>query len=117
MQMKNQLEINLFKNQSNKENQKNLKTIGDVEFNSIYKVIKDQAGEAKAKMFVNRQYRAFDRSLRNKLELEFNKQIGLGRTIEQAKTYIDENQDTIAEKQFESWVDASITLAETTYLQ
>ena len=84
---------------------------------SLYGLIKKKKGEAKAKMFVNRQYRAFDRSLRNKLELEFNKQIGLGRTIEQAKTYIDENQDTIAEKQFESWVDASITLAETTYLQ
>ena len=84
---------------------------------SLYGLIKKKKGEAKAKMFVNRQYRAFDRILRNKLELEFNKQIGLGRTIEQAKTYIDENQDTIAEKQFESWVDASITLAETTYLQ
>ena len=84
---------------------------------SIYESIKQKKGEAKAKMFVNRQYRTFDRLLRNKLELEFNKQIGLGRTIEQAKTYIDENQDTIAEKQFESWVDASITLAETTYLQ
>lgn len=84
---------------------------------SIYEVIKQKKGEAKAKMFVNRQYRTFDRLLTNKLELEFNKQIGLGRTIEQAKTYIDENQDTIAEKQFQSWVDASITLAETTYLK
>ena len=90
---------------------------GDMPGDSLYGSIKKKKGEAKAKMFVNRQYRAFDRSLRNKLELEFNKQIGLGRTIEQAKTYIDENQDTIAEKQFESWVDASITLAETTYLQ
>jgi len=90
---------------------------GDMPGDSLYGLIKKKKGEAKAKMFVNRQYRAFDRSLRNKLELEFNKQIGLGRTIEQAKTYIDENQDTIAEKQFESWVDASITLAETTYLQ
>jgi hypothetical protein len=85
--------------------------------NSLYADIKQKKGEAKAKMFVNRQYRAFDRSLRNKLELEFNKQVGLGRTIEQAKQYIDENQDTIAEKEFESWVDASITLAETTYLR
>ena len=84
---------------------------------SLYGLIKKKKGEAKAKMFVNKQHRAFDRLLRNKLELEFNKQIGLGRTIEQAKIYIDENQDTIAEKQFESWVDASIALAETTYLQ
>lgn len=90
---------------------------GDMPGDSLYGLIKKKKGEAKAKMFVNRQHRAFDRSLRNKLELEFNKQIGLGRTIEQAKIYIDENQDTIAEKQFESWVDASIALAETTYLQ
>ena len=84
---------------------------------SIYESIKQKKGEAKAKMFVNRQYRTFDRLLTNKLELEFNKQIGLGKTIEQTKTYIEENQDTIAEKVFESWVDTSITLAETTYLQ
>ena len=84
---------------------------------SLYADIKKKKGEAKAKMFVNRQYRTFDRILRNKLELEFNKQIGLGRSIEQAKQYIDENQDTIAEKEFESWVDASIILAETTYLK
>jgi hypothetical protein len=84
---------------------------------SIYESIKQKKGEAKAKMFVNRQYRTFDRLLTNKLELEFNKQIGLGNTIEQTKTYIEENQDTIAEKVFESWVDTSITLAETTYLQ
>lgn len=90
---------------------------GDTPGDSLYGLIKKKKGEAKAKMFVNRQHRAFDRLLRNKLELEFNKQIGLGRTIEQAKIYIDENQDTIAEKQFESWVDASIALAETTYLQ
>jgi hypothetical protein len=90
---------------------------GDTAADSLYGLIKKKKGEAKAKMFVNKQYRAFDRLLRNKLELEFNKQIGSGRTIEQAKIYIDENQDTIAEKQFESWVDASITLAETTYLQ
>jgi len=90
---------------------------GDMSGDSLYGLIKKKKGEARAKMFVNRQYRTFDRSLRNKLELEFNKQIGLGRTTEQARTYIDENQDTIAEKQFQSWVDASITLAETTYLK
>lgn len=84
---------------------------------SIYDRIKSKVGEAKAKMFVNRQYRTFDRILRNKLEVEFNKQIGLGRTIEEAKTYIQENQDTIAEKQFEGWVNDSIILAQTVYLK
>jgi len=84
---------------------------------SIYNRIKTKVGEARAKMFVNRQYRTFDRLLRNKLELEFNKQIGLGRTIEEAKTYIQENQDTIAEKQFEGWVNDSIILAQTVYLK
>ena len=84
---------------------------------SLYGLIKKKKGEAKAKMFVNKQYRVFDRILKNKLELEFNKQIGLGRSIEQAKQYIDENQDTIAEKQFESWVDDSVTLAQTVYLK
>jgi len=84
---------------------------------SIYDRIKSKVGEAKAKMFVNRQYRTFDRILRNKLEVEFNKQISLGRTIEEAKTYIQENQDTIAENQFEGWVNDSIILAQTVYLK
>ena len=95
---------------------KNLKTIGDVEFNSIYKVIKDQAGEAKAKMFVNRQYRAFDRSLRGSLENEFNKIIAKGNTPEQARDLVEERQDDIAQKLFDTWVDDSINIANTMFL-
>lgn len=95
---------------------KNLKTIDDVEFNSIYKVIKDQAGEAKAKMFVNRQYRAFDRSLRGSLENEFNKIIAKGNTPEQARDLVEERQDDIAQKLFDTWVDDSINIANTMFL-
>ncbi len=95
---------------------KNLKTIDDVEFNSIYKVIKDQAGEAKAKMFVNRQYRAFDRSLRGSLENEFNKIIAKGNTPEQARDLVEERQDDIAQKLFDTWVDDSINVANTMFL-
>ena len=95
---------------------KNLKTIDDVEFNSIYKVIKDQVGEAKAKMFVNRQYRAFDRSLRGSLENEFNKIIAKGNTPEQARDLVEERQDDIAQKLFDTWVDDSINIANTMFL-
>lgn len=95
---------------------KNPKTDDDPEFNSIYKQIKDHAGESKAKMFVNRQYRAFDRSLRGALENEFNKIIAKGNSTEQARDLVEERQDDIAQKLFDTWVDDSITVANTMFL-
>lgn len=95
---------------------KNVRTAEDTDFNSIYEVIKDQAGEAKAKMFVNRQYRAFDRSLRGSLENEFNKIIAKGNTPEQARDLVEERQDDIAQKLFDTWVDDSINIANTMFL-
>jgi hypothetical protein len=94
---------------------KNLKTDEDTT-DSIYKVIKDQVGEAKAKIFVNRQYRAFDRSLRGSLENEFNKIIAKGNTPEQARDLVEERQDDIAQKLFDAWVDDSINIANTMFL-
>ncbi len=95
---------------------KNVKTDEDVDFTSVYKEIKDHAGESKAKMFVNRQYRAFDRSLRNALENEFNKIIAKGNSTEQARDLVEERQDDIAQKMFDTWVDDSITVANTMFL-
>jgi hypothetical protein len=95
---------------------KNVKTDEDVDFTSVYKEIKDHAGESKAKMFVNRQYRAFDRSLRNALENEFNKIIAKGNSTEQARDLVEERQDDIAQKLFDTWVDDSITVANTMFL-
>lgn len=84
---------------------------------SVYAAIKNKAGEAKAKMFVNSRYREFDRRLRNTLENEFNKRVAKGESVDVAKTYIEENQDAIAEKLFESWSADSISVANTIYLK
>jgi hypothetical protein len=84
---------------------------------SIYSLIKDEKGESRAIMFVNSQYRDFDRRLRNTLENEFNKIIAKGNTPEQAKDLIDERQDDIAQKLFDTWVDDSINVAQLKYLK
>ena len=89
----------------------------DVDTSSIYTAIKNKVGEAKAKMFVNSRYREFDRRLRNVLENEFNKRVAKGDSVDVAKNYIEENQDAIAEKLFESWSADSISVATTIYLK
>jgi hypothetical protein len=87
----------------------------DPEFPSIYEQIKKTQGEPKAQMFVNRQHRAFDFSLRGALENEYNKHIANGNSIEQARQLVEERQDDIAERVFNTWVDDSINVAKTTY--
>ena len=89
----------------------------DVDTSSIYTAIKNKVGEAKAKMFVNSRYREFDRRLRNVLENEFNKRVAKGDSVDVAKNYIEENQDAIAEKLFESWSADSISVATTINLK
>jgi len=84
---------------------------------SIYGLIKDKKGESRAIMFVNSQYRDFDRRLRNILENEFNKIIAKGNAPEQARDLIDERQDDIAQKLFDTWVDDSINVAQLKYLK
>ena len=84
---------------------------------SLYKVIKNKKGEARAKMFVNAQQRSFDRRLRNALENKFNETIAKGNTPEQARDLIEEQQDQIADKLFNVWITDSINIANTTYLQ
>ena len=84
---------------------------------SLYTVIKNKKGEARAKMFVNAQQRSFDRRLRNALENKFNEIIAKGNTPEQARELIDEQQEQIADKLFNVWITDSINIANTTYLQ
>lgn len=82
---------------------------------TVYGYIKSEKGEPRAKIFLNRQYRVFDRSLRGALENEFNKLIAEGNSTEQARDFVVERQDEIAKKIFDTWVNDSINVAKTTY--
>jgi hypothetical protein len=95
---------------------KTVKKDEDDQLVSIYKQITDEVGESKAKIFVNRQYRTFDRSLRGSLENEFNDLIAKGNTPEQAREVIEDKQDDIAQKVFDTWVNDSINIAKTMFL-
>lgn len=85
------------------------------ETTTVYGYIKSEKGEPRAKIFLNRQYRVFDRSLRGALENEFNKLIAEGNSTEQARDFVVERQDEIAKKIFDTWVNDSINVAKTTY--
>jgi hypothetical protein len=82
---------------------------------TVYGYIKKEKGEPRAKIFLNRQYRVFDRSLRGALENKFNKLIAEGNSTEQAREFVLEAQDEIAKKIFDTWVTDSVNVAKTMY--
>lgn len=82
---------------------------------TLYGYIKSEKGEPRAKIFLNRQYRVFDRSLRGALENEFNKLIAEGKSTEEARDSVVDQQDAIATKIFDTWVNDSINVAKTMY--
>jgi hypothetical protein len=83
---------------------------------TVFNQIKTLKGEFRAQRFVDERYEVFTINLRNSLESMFFEQVGLGKSIEDARKYVIENQADTADKLFKSWSTESINVANTKYL-
>jgi hypothetical protein len=83
---------------------------------TVYQQIKTLKGEFRAQRFVDERYEVFRINLRNSLESMFFEQVGLGKSIQDARNYVIKNQADTADKLFKSWSTESINVANTKYL-
>ena len=83
---------------------------------TVFNQIKTLKGEFRAQRFVDERYEVFRINLRNSLESMFFEQVGLGKSIQDARNYVIENQADTADKLFKSWSTESINVANTKYL-